>query len=175
MMDWDRITQTGARTPGVRAVPGPILRYRCDLCSQTQSWNSTVGLLIRRMVTNGTSMLRMLGASLSDWRLGRSHLTRTPSSRTGENPPYGMIEGIVETSASFEARYAPRSYSTAGGKVQVLSATRLVVLMRGGVKATEQKVKQVLARMELKVNEEKSRVVDAREGTFDFLGFTFCC
>src|SRR4030095_12579060 len=115
MMDWDRITQTGARTPGVRAVPGPILRYRCDLCFQTQSWNSTVGLLIRRMVTNWTSMLRMLGASLSDWRPGRSHLTCTPSSRTGENPPYGMIEGIVETSASFEARSAPRSYSTGGG------------------------------------------------------------
>jgi hypothetical protein len=29
-MDWDRITQTGARTPGVRAVPGPILRYRLN-------------------------------------------------------------------------------------------------------------------------------------------------
>src|SRR4029453_10254768 len=116
MMDWDRITQTGARTPGVRAVPGPILRYRCDLCFQTQSWNSTVGLLIRRMVTNWTSMLRMPGASLSDWRPGRSHLTCTPPSRTGENPPYGMIEGIVETSASFEARSAPRSYSTAGGR-----------------------------------------------------------
>jgi hypothetical protein len=25
MMDWDRITQTGARTPGVRAVSGPNL------------------------------------------------------------------------------------------------------------------------------------------------------
>jgi len=49
-------------------------------------------------------------------------------------------------------------------------ADDFVVLMRGGVKATEQKVKQVLARMELKLNEEKSRVVDAREGSFDFLG-----
>ena len=35
-----------------------------------------------------------------------------PSSRTGENPPYGMIGGIEETSASFEARSAPRSYPT---------------------------------------------------------------
>jgi hypothetical protein len=33
-------------------------------------------------------------------------------SRTGENPPYGMIGGIEETSASFEARSAPRSYPT---------------------------------------------------------------
>ena len=31
-----------------------------------------------------------------------------------ENPPYGMIGGIEETSASFEARSAPRSYPTAG-------------------------------------------------------------
>src|ERR1700693_1414140 len=29
-----------------------------------------------------------------------------------ENPPYGMLGGIVETSASFEARSAPRSYPT---------------------------------------------------------------
>jgi hypothetical protein len=33
-------------------------------------------------------------------------------SRTGENPPYGMRGGIEETSASFEARSAPRSYPT---------------------------------------------------------------
>src|SRR5215467_10074292 len=125
MMDWDRITQTGARTPGVWAVPGPILWYWCDLCFQTQSWNSTVGLPIRRMVTNWTSVCRMLGASLSGWRPGRSHLRRTPSSRTGENPPYGMIEGIVETSASFEARSAPRSYSTAGGGQQMTVPTAI--------------------------------------------------
>ena len=48
-----------------------------------------------------------------------------------------------------------------------------VILMRGGVKETLKKVKQVLARMELKLHEEKSRVGDAREGSFDFLGFTF--
>jgi hypothetical protein len=35
-----------------------------------------------------------------------------PSSRPGENSPYGMIGGIEETSASFEARSAPRSYPT---------------------------------------------------------------
>jgi hypothetical protein len=29
-----------------------------------------------------------------------------------ENPPYGMIGGIEETSASFEARSAPRSHPT---------------------------------------------------------------
>src|SRR5882724_6924980 len=44
--------------------------------------------------------------------LGRRCLTCQPSSRTGENPSYGMIGGTVETSASFEARYAPLSYPT---------------------------------------------------------------
>jgi hypothetical protein len=47
--------------------------------------------------------------------LGRYCLKCQPSSRTGENAPYGMIGGTVETSASFEARYAPLSYPTAGG------------------------------------------------------------
>jgi len=46
--------------------------------------------------------------------LGRHCLKCQPSSRTGENPPYGMIGGTMETSASFEARYAPLSYPTGG-------------------------------------------------------------
>src|SRR3954463_13927897 len=54
----------------------------------------------------------MPGAGLSLWRPGRPRLTGQPSSRTGENPPYGMSGGIEETSASFEARSAPRSYPT---------------------------------------------------------------
>ena len=44
--------------------------------------------------------------------LGRPRPKGQPSSRTGENSPYGMIGGIEETSASFEARSAPRSYPT---------------------------------------------------------------
>jgi RNA-directed DNA polymerase len=52
-------------------------------------------------------------------------------------------------------------------------ADDFVILMRGGMEATVERVKQVLARMELKLNEEKSRVVDARKASFDFLGFTF--
>jgi hypothetical protein len=44
--------------------------------------------------------------------LGRRCLKCQPSSRTGENPPYGMIGGIVETSASFEARSAPLFHPT---------------------------------------------------------------
>jgi hypothetical protein len=45
--------------------------------------------------------------------LGRPRLIVRPWSRTGENPPYGILGRTVETSASFEARYAPPSYPTA--------------------------------------------------------------
>ena len=53
-------------------------------------------------------------------------------------------------------------------------ADDFVILMRGGVRETLVKVQEVLERMELTLNEEKSRVVDAREGGFNFVGFTFC-
>ena len=42
-----------------------------------------------------------------------------PSSRTGENPPYGMIGRIEETLASFEARSAPRPYPTTFGPADI--------------------------------------------------------
>lgn len=53
-------------------------------------------------------------------------------------------------------------------------ADDFVILMRVGVNETLLRVRQVLGRMELTLNEEKSRVVDAREGGFNFLGFAFC-
>jgi hypothetical protein len=58
-------------------------------------------------------LLRALRHS-SRTTLGRRRLKCQPSSRTGENPPYGMIGGIEETSPLFEARSAPRSYPTEG-------------------------------------------------------------
>jgi hypothetical protein len=48
-----------------------------------------------------------------------------------------------------------------------------VILMRARVGETLKKVKEVLGRMELTLNEEKSRVVDAREGGFNFLDLPF--
>jgi len=65
-----------------------------------------------RKQTNTWSAYAGSRLELSD-ALGRRRPKRHPSSRTGENPPYGMIGGIEETSASFEARSAPRSYPTA--------------------------------------------------------------
>src|SRR6267378_5529371 len=63
------------------------------------------------------------------WKSGRRHLKSLPSSRTGENPPYGMIGGVEETSASFEARSAPRSYPT--GLSGALSPNRVGVVDGG--------------------------------------------
>ncbi len=57
----------------------------------------------------------MPGAGLSWLVSGRRRSKCQPSSRIGENPPYGMIGRVEETSASFEARSAPRLYPTAGG------------------------------------------------------------
>ena len=45
---------------------------------------------------------------------GRPRLKFQPLSRTGENPPYGILGEAMETSASFEARSAPWSYPTTG-------------------------------------------------------------
>ena len=55
------------------------------------------------------SRLKLINAS------GRSRLKSQPSSRNEENSPCGMIGGIVETSASFEARSAPRFFPTGTG------------------------------------------------------------
>ena len=56
-----------------------------------------------------TRWARQLGASL-----GRHLLIGRPRSRTGENPPYGILGEAMETSASFEARSAPLPYPTTG-------------------------------------------------------------
>src|SRR6516162_8095881 len=62
-----------------------------------------------RRSADAGSRLKLIDAS------GRSRLIRQPFSRNGENSLYGMLGGIVETSASFEARSAPRSYPTGSG------------------------------------------------------------
>src|SRR5262245_50332100 len=115
MTDRDSTTRTRARTPGEEDYPpstavhrrvtdptlsGIFVDTKCDARGrkQTNTWRAYAG-----------SRLELCNA------LGRRRLKCHPSSRTGENPPYGMIGGIEETSASFEARSAPRSYPTAGG------------------------------------------------------------
>src|SRR6266581_7313862 len=69
---------------------------------------------------------RMPGAGLAADHPGRHRLESQPSSRTGENPPYGMIGGIEETSASFEARSAPRSYPTTSWHISSFRCSAMI-------------------------------------------------
>ncbi len=48
-----------------------------------------------------------------------------------------------------------------------------VVLCRAGTQRSMDVVRHVLTRLDLTLNEDKSRIVDARYGSFDFLGFSF--
>ena len=52
-------------------------------------------------------------------------------------------------------------------------ADDVVALCAGDVEAPMAALRQVLGRLELRLNETKTRVVDAREESFDFLGFSF--
>src|ERR1700726_4197429 len=67
-----------------------------------------------------------------------------------------------------------------GGGVRLPSATRLVVLVDAHPqrawlrKAVEKRLREELAKLQVEVNEEKSRRVDLQQGeSFGFLGFEF--
>ena len=61
-----------------------------------------------------------------------------------------------------------------GGGVRAPSATRLVILCRRG-KGEEalQRLREIMGKLKLTVNEEKTRICKVPEGEFDFLGYTF--
>jgi len=61
-----------------------------------------------------------------------------------------------------------------GEGVRFTSATRLVILCRRG-KAEEalQRLREIMGKLKLTVNEEKTRICKVPEGEFDFLGYTF--
>src|SRR5450631_4909900 len=119
----DRITRVRARTPSVEDYPMAVHRRLTDptLCGTFGNTHE------RRQQTNPWPAYAGSRLKLSD-ALGRHRRKCQPSSRTGENPPYGMIGGIEETSASCEARSAPRSYPTAGGEEKSSSLPRPLVL-----------------------------------------------
>lgn len=68
-----------------------------------------------------------------------------------------------------------RSYCQSTGLAAELVryADDFVILMRGRVERTGEKVKQMLEELALKLNENKTRVLDARQQSFEFLGFSF--
>ena len=123
MTDRDSTTRTRARTLGAEDYSTSMAVHRraivptqrgTTVCQAVhEGWTQT-----EREAAYAGSRLKPTSAS------GRPHLTSQPSSRTGENPPYGMIGGIKETSASFEARSAPCSYPTERLGVKVPGPTR---------------------------------------------------
>src|SRR5215210_4503274 len=109
MTDRDSITRTRARAPGAEGDP-PSMAVHRPVGGPAQY--GTTALTLRCTKGDGKQQAHA-GSRLKPLTiLGRPRLTGQPSSRTGENPPYGMRGGIEETSASFEARSAPRSYPT---------------------------------------------------------------
>jgi group II intron reverse transcriptase/maturase len=52
-------------------------------------------------------------------------------------------------------------------------ADDLVLLTDRDARWAMERLREILARLDLKLNEEKSRVVNSEEETFDFLGFTY--
>src|SRR6516225_3275793 len=111
MTDRDSTTRTRARAPGEEDYP-PSTAVHWRVTDPTLS-----GIFVDTNAMHEGRKQTHTGPAHAGSRLKRTHALERrrpkchPSSRTGENPPYGMIE---ETSASFEARSAPRSYPTAG-------------------------------------------------------------
>src|SRR6516165_11046147 len=109
----DSITRTGARTPGAEDYPTSMAAHG-RASHPTQCGITEVASMCARGRHKPNISRCMPGAGLSRPCAGRCCPTCQPSSRIGENPPYGMIGRVEETSASFEARSAPRLYPTRG-------------------------------------------------------------
>jgi group II intron reverse transcriptase/maturase len=92
-------------------------------------------------------------------------------------PQGGVISPLLaniylhELDATWESRgYTRRS----GPNVQLVRyADDLVLLTDRDARWAMERLEEILGGLELRLNEEKSRVVDAEKETFDFLGFTY--
>src|SRR5271169_1850759 len=112
MTDRDRTTRTRARAPGVGGVfHRMVVHYRVLRPDTERTTVATTrctkgGCKLGWRTANAGSRLKPpITQEGTVWKASLPAVLR-------ENPPYGMIGGIEETSASFEARFAPRSYPT---------------------------------------------------------------
>jgi hypothetical protein len=107
---WGRAIQVARMAVFHRANGSDTERKTRDGCGEHEGGGKPGDVMIRR-------------------RKGRPRSTGQPWSRTGENPPYGILGGAVETSASFEARSAPPPHPTplsrGEGKRPRVTAARL--------------------------------------------------
>src|SRR5271154_211045 len=108
----DTITRTRARDPWAEDNPPSMaVHYRILSPDSEREYCSDHERHEGRMQTGRHAAYVGSRLKLSAGRGGLPRKTQPPS-RTGKTPPYGMIGGIEETSASFEARSAPRSHPT---------------------------------------------------------------
>ena len=73
----------------------------------------------------------------------------------------------------FDRKFRSYCRDTGTAAELIRYADDFVILMRGRVERTGEKVKQILQGLALKFNDDKTRVVDARQKSFEFLGFSF--
>jgi len=113
---WGRLSVDGLghynpdRSEGPWGRAGKPLARRCRSCAM--NFDTERGLFRRQGGTKDGCKPR---DAMIRRHEGRPLPISRPWSRTGENPPYGILGGAMETSASFEARSAPSSYPISTG------------------------------------------------------------
>jgi RNA-directed DNA polymerase len=133
---------------------------------------------VKRRITD-VHLLRLIGMWLkapveeTDGK-GKRRLTGGKKSRTG-TPQGGVISPLL---ANIYMNLYLRLWNRKGKGAEFMArivnyADDFVILSKGGADAALEWTGRVMERMELKLNAEKTRIVDARNGTFDFLGYTF--
>lgn len=105
---------------------------------------------------------------------GKRRISGGKSSKCG-TPQGGTISPLLANIYLdlFDQRFLSYCRLTGLAAELVRYADDFVILMRGGAEKTLAEVKEILERMGLKLNEKKTRLMDARTGSFDYLGFTF--
>jgi RNA-directed DNA polymerase len=128
-------------------------------------------LVARRMVDG-----KMLGLIKSWLACGVEEDGRRWKPRRG-TPQGGVISPLLANIYlhALDEEWEKRGYTERSGpNVQLVRyADDLVLLTDKDAKWALERLREILGQLELELNEEKSRVVDAEKETFDFLGFTY--
>jgi RNA-directed DNA polymerase len=98
--------------------------------------------------------------------------TRKPTRGT---PQGGVISPLLANIYLnlFDRKFRSYCRSTGLAAELVRYADDFVILMRGGAERTREKVQEMMEGLGLRLNEAKTKVIDARQGSFEFLGFSF--
>jgi RNA-directed DNA polymerase len=102
---------------------------------------------------------------------------REPRFRFYGTPQGGVISPLLANLYlhALDATWEKRGYTRREGpNVQLVRyADDLVLLTNKDASWALERLREILGRLDVELNDEKSRIVDAERETFDFLGFTF--